>query len=335
MPKHPQPRRGLTFNSLLVLIVIAVVGIGLLAMKLYRDRELTQGRNYSLNNMKQLALAVLQYESQKREYPPLYFSGNPAWQANLNPALAENSYSWQVTLLPYLEQVALQNAIKKASNDYQLEPAKIQVPGSTAVPTQINLSVLQSPLASNPAPGTSNYVALAATRLPLLTEVTVNADMTQQWKHSPDGLLVPAANGQGRKHAQIADGGSRTLTLAESRETQRSNWCLGSQSFVVGFLPADSTAVPGTAAEFYPYFDKAAGDKWITKPGGKNSTALNQSPYHSSQDALAREWGPSSNDTGPDTIHALADGSVRTIADTIDPQIYFSLITIAGSEPDR
>jgi hypothetical protein len=47
--------------------------------------------------------------------------------------------------------------------------------------------------------------------------------------------------------------------------------------------------------------------------------------------AIEMDWGPSSMHPGV-INHLLADSSVQTIQDTIDPAVYDALVTRAGGE---
>lgn len=79
---------------------IAVMGIlvALLLPAVQAAREAAR-RNQSLNNMKQLILALLNYESAKGMFPP-----QAIYSADGKPLL-----SWRVAILPYLEHKALYN----------------------------------------------------------------------------------------------------------------------------------------------------------------------------------------------------------------------------------
>jgi prepilin-type N-terminal cleavage/methylation domain-containing protein len=97
-------RRGFTIVELLV--VIAIIGIlaGLLLPAVQKIRE-AANRTYCANNLHQIGLACLAYESDYKCLPPTY---------NINQGA-----SWMVTVLPYLEQNDLYNQWDMTKTYYQ------------------------------------------------------------------------------------------------------------------------------------------------------------------------------------------------------------------------
>ncbi|MGC4006373.1 MAG: hypothetical protein QM811_25920 [Pirellulales bacterium] len=157
------------------------------------------------------------------------------------------------------------------------------------------------PHAAGNTPGTSNYVALSATKQALFAVEGDYKPMggTQKFVLPPDGMIIPDKLGKGQSMARMSDGTSKTAVLCESRETTRSNWYDAQQTFVCGFLPGDAVKVKEDEPAVYPFFD-ATGD-FITDPKGEKRTALEYGPtphdpkqaYNADQkDPLRREWGP-------------------------------------------
>ena len=99
------PRRGFTLIELLVVIVIIALLIGLLLPAVQSAREASR-RLSCVNNLKQLGLALHQYEGQQSVLPPtmvLTGSGTTtAWT---------NGWSVNVRILPAIEQQNVFNAI--------------------------------------------------------------------------------------------------------------------------------------------------------------------------------------------------------------------------------
>ena len=91
---------GFTLVELLVVIAIVGILVGLLLPAVQAAREAARRMSCS-NNMKQILLAVHNYESAMKEIPA-------AW---IKPATTGDGWSAQARLLPYLENNALDSAI--------------------------------------------------------------------------------------------------------------------------------------------------------------------------------------------------------------------------------
>src|SRR5262245_57699251 len=104
----PQPlttprRRGFTLLELLVVIFIVGVLVGMLLPAVHSVRQ-AAGRMSCTNNLRQLGIAVHQYESVYGEFPS---GGHPSVDVGGRPTGGTNLW---VTLLPNLEQGNLYKA---------------------------------------------------------------------------------------------------------------------------------------------------------------------------------------------------------------------------------
>ncbi len=110
-------KRGFTLVELLVVIAIIGVLVALLLPAIQAAREAAR-RNSCLNNMKQIALAILNHEGAKGYYPlastapfvggtRLNTPNNRIGETNQNG----DGYSWLVQILPFMEMQPLYNQI--------------------------------------------------------------------------------------------------------------------------------------------------------------------------------------------------------------------------------
>jgi prepilin-type N-terminal cleavage/methylation domain-containing protein len=118
--KKTKHARGFTLIELLVVIAIIAILIALLLPAVQQAREAAR-RAACKNNLKQIGLAMANYQETFNSYPPAgaYPTGRTA-----------SSWSAQARLLPYVEQANLQNLINW-DLDYGSQPQVTQ----TRVPT--------------------------------------------------------------------------------------------------------------------------------------------------------------------------------------------------------
>src|SRR3954464_4988093 len=95
--KHQRAASGFTLVELLVVIAIIGILVALLLPAIQAAREAAR-RAQCQNHMKNIALAVLNYESAKKHYPKGFVSPGPG---------AIESWAWSTFILPYLEEQAI------------------------------------------------------------------------------------------------------------------------------------------------------------------------------------------------------------------------------------
>src|SRR5262249_6665825 len=106
-PRAMQKTRKRAFTLIELLVVIAVIAtlIGLLLPAVQSAREAAR-RAQCVNNLKQIGLALLNYEGTLQTFPPGYVSNFDAQGNDTGPG-----WGWAAMLLPQFEQTPLFNSI--------------------------------------------------------------------------------------------------------------------------------------------------------------------------------------------------------------------------------
>lgn len=364
--------RGFTLVELLVVIAIIAMLVLLLLPAINAAREAAR-RAACINQVRQLAIAVLNHESAKGHFPLANCAPpRPGNQINLGrtaPGLARDDryvvggrvrwnndgYSWIVKTLPYFEENVLFDQISRLSDNFQVtafSPSVALNPNdpSTHMATQ-EIPFLHCPSFGGETiaqaeenygfpsdvdvPG-NNYLATSAATLGLVISREVDC-----MEPTLGGVLIPRLerNYRGLKLRDVTDGASKTLLITESKHEVFSSWYSGQSVWTVGFKPDQ----PPDVAVQSDGFNGIASDG---RPN--NSTAINYGrPWLASPDQIAandwmwfaesfaggpRDWGPSSDHGGGVVIHAFTDGHTAALAESIDPTVYFRMLTRGGAE---
>ena len=334
MKKRSQHCRGFTLIELLVVIAIIAILVGLLLPAVQQAREAAR-RTECKNKLKQLALACHNYADVNRSLPP---------SATINPAVTVtgNNGSWGVhgRILPYLEQGNLYNAVDLSTAwDYQTAIDGLRVPVYHC-PSDPDAEEMRDPGKGRARLWPTTY------GFNFGTWFIYDPNNTSR---NSDGLFFPNAR---ITFASMQDGSSQTLLASEVKA-----W---TPYFRNGGPP--STAVPSTSAEATSViasgvqFKSTGHTEWPdgrvhhqgftttmtpnpATPCSDGTTVYEECDYNSWQEGKNGFNGPPSYAIITSRSHhigsvqsAFADGSVRSISDSIDLSIWRALGTRNGRE---
>lgn len=350
-------RRGFTLIELLVVIAIIAVLIALLLPAVQAAREAAR-RAQCVNNMKQIGLAMHNYQSANKVFPwcqgkmggifPNPTGDNFPWEANPWP----NNHEWatwsaHALMLGYMEQTAAYNAINFSFGAHWY----IGIPG-THDPVQltaINFTIESFLCPSDQGLGRNNYLASNGTNF--------------DWHSRPAGagVFMRASSGKSTLEA-IEDGLSNTIAFSERNRgdgnaAKRSRGDIyqavpihnyfgaGAFAYVMQH-PSMQAQLPAAMQECATFARNNPTSTWdwsgfYWASGNYNQAVFNfvLTPNHRTPDCspwggVATGYGfftPRSNHPGGVNV-LLADGSVRFIKDTINPFTWYALGTRDGGE---
>jgi prepilin-type N-terminal cleavage/methylation domain-containing protein len=364
-------RRAFTLVELLVVIAIIGTLIGLLLPAVQSAREAAR-RSQCSNNMRQVGLAVLNFESTKQKLPAFTDDGEYTGIPGAVTGATQPGYSWITHCLPYMEEVGLYNAIATRSTStagkFALSPfdANVQnvASGTDKRACQINIGPLKCPTfagdgnaettISGPSAGLSYapaYASLASGGVNVaLTNYKANAGthvLTGTTLANNGAMGYPTTTGtvsrpNGISLGGLSDGTSKTVLVAESRERGYASWIDGSTSWVVASNLAGTTVAYGNGKwnlGTTPVAMATASAAGV----GLNYPAAAASPGPAAQFLTSSAWTPyasygmahgaSSDHSGGIVLHVFGDGHVSQITNDIDPTVFMSLYSRSSGEP--
>ena len=287
--------RAFTLVELLVVIAIIGILVAILLPAVQWSREAARAAACR-NNLKQIGLAIQAYQLAHNYYPPssTTFIENGVWSSN---PTSYHLHSWASLILPELEQAGLHDLVRY--NVSSLDAAN-RAAAATIVP------IYRCPSYSGSFYTEEPRYSQFSSRFALRNYVGLGATTVEKLWKEPDGVIFWQAR---IAPADLSDGTSHTLLIAETREPNAAVWIDGSASSVSTLIYDPNS----------PTFSDAV-------------AALNYTPYYpSGGQGIDCLWGPSSRHAGG-ANHLFADGSVRYLLDQVDAIVYAAQTTRAGGE---
>jgi prepilin-type N-terminal cleavage/methylation domain-containing protein/prepilin-type processing-associated H-X9-DG protein len=334
-------RRGFTLIELLVVIAIIAVLIALLLPAVQAAREAAR-RSQCVNNLKQLGLAIMNYESNNGSLPPT--------AASTASPVPMGDFGMKTRLLPFMEQSAMFNSINftyngeapNGQNDtlLSLKVNSLLCPSDGNIPTQTYAS--KAGLGTI-AIGYGNYANNIGT-------IYRNNGGSYD---GPAYMLATTYNTNGAQGgpvtlATVTDGTSNTAIWSEWIKGKGSATSTGlDQVFTMSMgFPSANTFVPvityltacQSATTISPYTYKGA--FWYNHKCGQgggyshiNTPNLKACIFSSDTDQAPGETavGASSNHSGGVNVGFL-DGSVKFIKNSVAQLAWWAIATKAGGE---
>jgi prepilin-type N-terminal cleavage/methylation domain-containing protein/prepilin-type processing-associated H-X9-DG protein len=301
-------RRGFTLIELLVVIAIIAILIGLLLPAVQKVRE-AAARVQCQNNLKQIGLAIHNYESSNRKLPPS------------DVRIAGSHKSWVVYILPYIEQNAIAQKYSFDKDWYNpanqpLVGAKLKIMQCPTAP--IRDIIITDPTGTTFPAGISDYAAHVSVEPDLYTTGILPLGQSGagmfSWLRIPDRPPDSAKT----QFEDCADGLSNSLMISEMAGRPQ-DWKGGVRQ------PMDQTIVPPRARGIW----------------SASVASVSLQPIGHSFDGKVQP-GPCAvncnNDRGVYGFHpglanvCLGDGSVRSLNKNLNIFVFYALSTVQGGE---
>jgi len=347
-------RKGFTLIELLVVIAIIAILIGLLLPAVQKVRE-AANRARSLSNIRQIGIAIQNFESNYQKFPNVVDFG-----ANAPTGYGLQSLHYQI--LPYIE----------GGNIYQLYNSSqpMQTYASNLPPTAANAALTTKAFRAYISPADPS--APDGTNPPNPISVTVGGTVpapftgTYQFQGSTTSYVVNGMVFQpGSGWKTMIDGQSNTIMIAERYQVCKANGtAAGTDVYTMWGLGAYSAstaafALPNPTTSPYPQTSTPANNMWVPAPsqtpptvpvaGPPKGAFMPSAAYTTNWTSTLVAGAPGGFQIAPrgntycdarvaQTPHTggmlvcMGDISTRGVNGSINPLTYFQAVTPQGNE---
>ncbi|OWK35817.1 DUF1559 domain-containing protein [Fimbriiglobus ruber] len=291
-------RPAFTLIELLVVIAIIAILIGLLLPAVQKVRE-AAARATCTNNLKQIGLAMLNYESTNGGLPPR------------RNTVTGTQRGWGPAILSYVEQTAL-------SGNYQLNNNFYDAANAANIIVPLKLFICPSGTGPRTITVTQGGVTATGAAGDYFGPNSFASSLYGNQSLSGNNTCTAMNDNVNRKITDITDGTSNTLLVTE--QAGRSDF------YILGKKQASNTALSNYAwwgpwASYQVFAVYQFGSDGITKDGTGGPCTIN---CNNSQGVYSFHTG------GANAVYV--DGSVHFWASNLSPTTLFAMVTINGGE---
>ncbi len=324
-PRRRTVRPGFTLVELLVVIAIIGTLVALLLPAVQSARETARG-NTCRNNLKNVTFALINYETNKKEFPgyveDIKLPNGDQYQGRQAP--------WSVMILPFMEEAALWDAWNDLANKSASPNANWSMVPSPVAPQRAIMVCPSDPI-DEPGKPFSSYVVNAGQAFDDTQRSNINPAAERNQEFTANGVFFDrsvinsyrprTADGREGKRLRmsvdsILDGTSKTLMASENLYT--GYWCHDT---------LDASNSRDVKHQFGFVWHGVINDPKRRINGHNNDTSVDPGLTTAALGTGNEALGYPSSQHPTSVNAAFCDGHVVTLRDDIDGVVYAQIMT--------